>query len=315
MNKNQERELERALHSEEPSADPEVRELVDTAERVRSGFSVEAPQARHERAMFVSGAATRTRRSTWRTSLVPILATSAVLVGLAFLSLQAMPGDALFRVRQALDSVGLGGLPVDSVDRRLTTGEELVEEATKAFEDHRLEAATARATRAIQVLGSARDLLLSLGPEYEGNRGPRIEALSVEARNIIVAAAAAELERVEGRSGPNRGSDAHGNNSGPGSGGDGDDSSGPGSGGGSDDNSGSGSGSGDDSSGSGSGSTTDNSGSGSTTDNSGSGSTTDNSGSGSTTDNSGSDGGSGSNSGPGDGSGGGDGDSSGPGSG
>ena len=112
MSSNQERELDRALADGQGSSDPELADLVDAAERVRRELAVEAPRARRERAMFVAGAAGSQRRWTWSMSLLPVLATSAVVIALAFLSLAALPGDALYPVRRALDSVGLARLPV-----------------------------------------------------------------------------------------------------------------------------------------------------------------------------------------------------------
>lgn len=296
MSKDKERDLDQTLHTGERSTDPEVMELFEAAERVRMELTIEAPEARHERAMFVSGVVGRQRRLPWHMSLLPILATSAVVIALAFMSLQALPGDTLYPVRRALDSVGLGRLPVQSIDERIENATELLTSAQADLDDGELDDASAQATRAIQVLGSARDLLGNIDPDRQGNRLARIEALTVTARNIIVGADDAE-DRAEDRSGPNRGPDEDDDNSGPGSDDDSeedrDDNSSPGSDDDSDDDSGRGSDS-DDSSGSGDGGDDSNSGSGKDDDSGSNGGSDDHSGSG---DDDSGDGGSGSGSG------------------
>ena len=274
--KDQERELERALLSRRASTDPEVAELIETAEKVRTGLAVDAPRASRERTMFVSGVAARRRRSAWSITLIPIVATSAaVLLVVAVMSLQATPGEPLWRVRQALDSVGLARPPAEAIDRRISIAEGMIEGAAVNLQQGRLDEASTRATRAIQLLGAARALVTDIPSNERGARLTRIEGLTARARDIIVSADDAGDERAEDRSGPNRGPEKGDDDSGKGSDDEeDDDNSGPGSGDdGSDDGSnGSGDHDGDDGTGSGS----DDSGSGSD-DSSGTGSGSDDS--------------------------------------
>ena len=238
--------------------DLQADELADLARRLEAALEVDAPEARSEKALFVAGAGARGRRSPWPAALLPATAAVAVLIVLAVVSRTALPGQALYPVRQALDKVGLAPSTAREVRELLGEAEQLVEEA---------EAATASApTRARYLAGRVMGALAEaeeLVDELEGERADSLDAEidALEERAEVAYDAADDTldEREEAAEGDD--------SSGSGSGSDGDDSSGPGSGGDDsgkdDDSSGSGSGSADDSSGSGSGGDDDSSGSGS----------------------------------------------------
>jgi hypothetical protein len=275
--KRQEKALDAALNDSTP--DEETQPLAETAARVKQTLAVDVPPADRQRALFLSGVAARerTRFSPLRV-LVPALAL-ATLILTGFVGQTALPGQGLYPVREAMNSVGIGTSPMAEVDDHCKEALALIRRAEASI-DTDPEEATALAVLAIEQLGPARQLL----PELNGEREDWIdwvEDLEEDAVEIITEAAEEQEESSDDNSGP--GSDDSGSDdSGSGS-----DDSGSGS----DDSGGDNSGSGSDDSGSGS----DNSGSGS--DDSGSGS--DNSGSGSDDSGSGSDDSGGDNSGSG----------------
>jgi hypothetical protein len=285
--KRNERSLDSALNGD--AGDDETRPLVDTADRVKQALAVDVPPADRQRALFLSGVAARDRRffSPARV-LVPAFAI-ALIVFAAFAGQNALPGQGLYPVREALNSVGIGDTPGAEIDDHLFQVAKLLRDAEEVVDTNPARARNL-AVESLERLGAARELLPELDGERLENEIDRIEDFEDDAVDILVEASEEADEALE---------DAReDDNSGTGS----DDSSGSGSG--SDDNSGSGSddsgsndnsGSGSDDSGS-----DDNSGSGSddsgSDDSSGSGSD-DSSGSGSGSDDSGSSGSSGSGSG------------------
>jgi uncharacterized membrane protein YgcG len=266
--KRQEKALDAALDGSTP--DEETQPLVDTAARVKQTLAVDVPPADRQRALFLSGVAARerTRFSPLRV-LVPALAIAIVILT-GFVGQTALPGQGLYPVREAMNSVGIGTSPVAEVDDHCKEALALIRRAEASI-DTDPEEATALAVLAIEELGPARRLL----PELNGQREDWIEwveDLEEDAVEIITEAAEEQQESADDNSGP--GSDGSGSeNSGSGS-----DNSGSGSG-----NSGSGSDdAGDDNSGSGSDdSGDDNSGSGSDDSGSGGSGSDDSSGSGS----------------------------------
>lgn len=261
-------EREKDLHAEE---------LADLARRLEGALDVEAPDARSEKALFVAGVGSRrARRSPWPAALVPATAAVAVLVVLAVVSRTALPGQALYPVRQVLGNVGLAPSTAREARVLLDEAEQLVVEAEGAT----LSAPTRAqdlARRALAKLEEAEELAGELDGARAESFDRSIDALADRADDAYDAADDTLDEREEAEddstgsgsddsSGPGSDDDSSGSGSGggvdssaPGSGGD--DSSGSGSGG-EDDSSGSGSG-GDDSSGSGSGGGGDSSGKGS----------------------------------------------------
>lgn len=240
----QEKALDAALNGRTP--EEEMEPLADTAARVRRTLAVDVPPADRQRALFLSGVAARERRrfSPLRV-LVPALAIAAVTFA-GFAGQAALPGQNLYPVREAMNSVGIGRSPVAEVSDQCKKALALIRRA-EASMDADPEEAIALAVLAIEQLGPARRLL----PELNGERDEWVEWVGdlEEDAVEIIAEASEELEDLE---------EDNGDNSGPGSDGSGsDDSGGHNSGSddsGGDDNSGSGSddSGGDDNSGSGS---------------------------------------------------------------
>ena len=254
-------EREKDLHAEE---------LADLARRLEAALDAEAPDARSEKALFVAGVGARRRHASWTAALVPATAAVAVLISVAVVSQGALPGQALYPVRKALDRVGLAESPAREVRELLGEAERLVTAAEGAAPSSPTEAQEL-AIDALAALREADDLAGELDGERQEAFEREIEALEERAEeaedladDTIDEREEAEEEAEERDDSSGRGSggdDSDGDSSGPGSGGD--DGSGSGSGSDDDDNSGSGSGSGDDNSGSGSGLDDDSSGSGS----------------------------------------------------
>jgi uncharacterized membrane protein YgcG len=222
------------------------------------------PESRRDRAMFTAGVAARRQPPVWRRALVPTTAIFVVLLALSISSLRAAPGQVLYPVRNALNSVGLAGQPVEVVDRVIRRGEVRLERADERLDNGDFSGAEALVRESLQQFGEARALLNELHGEPREERAEEIADLEDEAYDVLEDI---DEERAEAAADARaRDDNDDDDSSGPGSGDsdDNDDSSGPGSGDSDDDNSGSGSG--------GSGSDDDNSGSGSGDDNSGSGS-------------------------------------------
>ena len=254
--------------------------LTETADSVRRSLATDVPPADRTRALFLSGVAERERaRFSPVRVLVPALALAIVtLTGLAGQS--ALPGQGLYPVREAMNSVGIGRSPVAEIDEHCKEALALIGKAEASI-DTNPEQAIALAVLAIEQLGPARELLPELNGGQRGDWVEWVEDLEEDAVEIIAEASEEENEGSDDNSGHGSGdfgsNDSGGHdNSRSGSDDSGGDNSGSGSddsGSGSDDSGGhdnSGSGSDDSGSGSESGSGSDDSGSGS--DHSGSGS-------------------------------------------
>lgn len=253
--------------------DLQAEELADLARRLETALEVDAPEARREKALFVAGVGASRRSRRWLGSLAPALAAVALLVAIGIASRDAQPGQALFRVREALDKVGLAPSTTNEIREHLARAENLVVEAESAAASAptSVEGLVSRAERE---LDRASDLVGELDSDRRAAFENEIEALEERAEaaedradDTLDARDDAEDEDFGGRGSDGDDGDSGGSGSGDGdssgsdSGSDDDDSSGSGSGE-DDDSSGSGSGS-DDSSGSGSGGDDDSSGSGS----------------------------------------------------
>jgi hypothetical protein len=213
------------------------------------------PESRRDRAMFTAGVAARRPPPIWRRALVPTTAIFVVLLALSIGSLRAAPGQVLYPVRNALNSVGLAGQPVEVVDRVIRRGEVRLERADDLLDNGDFSGAEALVRESLRQFGEARSLLNELNGEPREERAEEITDLEDEAYDLLEDI---DEERADAAADARAGDDEEGDSSGPGSGGsDDDDSSGPGSGGSDDDDSSGpgsgGSGSDDDNSGSGSG--------------------------------------------------------------
>jgi hypothetical protein len=241
-----EKRLDRAL-SGKPDVHGDLDNLIQTAGEVQRGLEAETPDARRMRAMFVQGAAARSRPSIFRT-LSPAIALGLALVVLALAGQQARPGQTLYSVHRVLDRVGLATSAeeeardlIDGARASIGLAESLDEDARRSL---------ALAVDALGDLHDASALLEHIEAAEAADLDLQIEALTDRA-TAVIADARAVLDEGAGdsdddNSGPGSG-DSDDDNSGPGSGDDSDgDSSGPGSGDDSDDDK-SGPGSGDDS--------------------------------------------------------------------
>ena len=247
MTEKPERKLDRVLRGN-PAADPETAALAETAGRLEHELDADVPDAERQRALFVAGVRGAKRPFPLLRVVVPAMGVVGLFL-LALLSRGAVPGDALYPMREALHSVGLAPSPLREINDRIDTADELLDAAERTTSDANAEEA---ALDAIHELGEARDLLSELNANVRNERTAEIALL--EARAIAVIQGLDE-ETSGDNSGPGSGDDADDDtsgpgggdtdNSGPGSGDDGDtdgDNSGPGSGDGDTDDSGPGSG-------------------------------------------------------------------------
>ena len=248
MTKNEERDLDAALRGAHVD-DQETSSLAHVARELERVLAVEAPTAPRERAMFVHGVAASGHRSLGAMRLaVPAFALVLLgtLIGVA--GRGALPGDALYPVREVLLEVGLAPPAAQLVDARIDSADRLLDRA-RAQPEQRMGEAHRLALRAIGALASARRLAEELDAPARATTLKNVRVLETAASDVIVEAAS-----PGGLASPSPSGDPNDDSSGPGSGSDdpGDDSSGSGSGGddSGDDSSGSGSG-GDDSGGSG----------------------------------------------------------------
>jgi hypothetical protein len=247
--KRNERSLDSALDGN--AADDETRPLVETADRVKQALAVDVPPADRQRALFLSGVATRERRlfSPARI-LVPAFAIAVIVFG-AFAGQSSLADRGPFR--DALNAVGIGESPNEEIDGHLFYAAKQLEEADDVVDENPVRARNI-AIDCLGYLQAARRLLPDLDGERAEERLDQIANFEDDAVDIIVEAAKEEEDALEDRADSDDSrSDDDNSGSGSGDSGSDDDNSGSGSddSGSDDDNSGSGS---DDSSGSGSGS-------------------------------------------------------------
>ena len=253
----QERELDRVLASSSRSDDAELDDLARTADDLSRSLAAIPPAATGERALFIEAVAAR-HRSIGSSLLVPGIAVVGFMLVIAIMGRGAVPGEALYPVRNVLRSAGLANAPVEVLETRLEAAETLVDRAEDALDRSAPETAEDLAAAALQKLGEVSALIGELEADDRSDFAEEIAELQEEA--VIVIRLASDHEAIDaGSSDGDSGSGSSGSRSddgerdSSGSGSDSDDSSGSGSGEDSDgDSSGSGSGS-DDSSGSGSG--------------------------------------------------------------
>ena len=234
MTKNEERDFDAALRGAHVD-DQETSSLAHVARELERVLAVEAPTAPRERAMFVHGVAASGHRSLGAMRLaVPAFALVLLgtLIGVA--GRGALPGDALYPVREVLLEVGLAPPAAQLVDARIDSADRLLDRA-RAQPEQRMGEAHRLALRAIGALASARRLAEELDAPARATTLKNVRVLETAASDVIVEAAS-----PGGLASPSPSGDPNDDSSGPGSGSDdpGDDSSGSGSGG--DDSGGSG---------------------------------------------------------------------------
>ena len=250
---NQERELDRVLASSSRSDDAEIEDLARAADDLTRSLAATPPAAVGERALFIEAVAAR-HRSMSSSLLAPGIAVVGFMLVIAIMGRGAVPGEALYPVRNVLRSAGLANAPIEVLETRLEAAETLVERAEDALDRSAPEVAEDLAATALKKLGEVGALIGELEADDREDFAEEIAELQEEA--LIVIRLASDQEAID--------SDSNGSGSGSsGSGSDDSEEDSSGSGSGSDDSSGSGSDdSGEDSSGPGSGSD-DSSGSGS----------------------------------------------------
>jgi hypothetical protein len=256
-----ERALDEALRSGKAPEDPELAALAQSARMIEGHLAAQPEHPARERALFIQGVAARRRPFPLFRILLPVSAVAAALVFLGLLGSSSLPGDNLYRVREALAAVGVAKEPTAEAQDLMTSAAARVARAETLVDTEPLRARRL-AVDALVDLGTAARIARSEGAQGQLER---IEDLEDGAIDVVEDAAKARADRSGGGGPEDRGSggdensgpdgDGSGDNSGPGGGDSGGDSSGPGGGdSGDEDSSGPGGGSGSDNSGPGSGS-------------------------------------------------------------
>jgi hypothetical protein len=247
------KDLDAALEGAKPTQ--EVEPLVEVAARLEERMDVDAPAGARERALFTRGVGLRRKGFNPLRVVSPALAVVGLVAIIAVIGGRALPGETLYPVREALDSVGLANLPEEEFEEHTDDAGRLLTQAVVALGNDEPGRAESLALRAMIELEEVRGLLEELARSNRGDAAAEVDRLLGRARNLITTAALTIEGDDDDNSGPASGDDDSSgpgsgdeDNSGPGSGDD--DNNGPGSG--DDDNSGPGSGD-DDNSGSGSG--------------------------------------------------------------
>ena len=262
------KELDKALTAAEENRDPAIADLVMLADELERELAGDPPSATRDRALFIEGVGAR-KRSMWSSLTVPAVAVIALLAFLALSGRGAMPGDALYPVREVLHSAGLASAPVDEANKHLDQAALLLAKAEGAYAAGSSQVAARYATTALKVLGQAEEHMRDLPAADRQRFARRIDDMTLRAVTFIQLGDESRPDTDDrDSSGPGSDDSDDDDNSGPGSD-DSDDTDNSGSGSddsddrsGSDDSDNSGSGS-DDSGGDNSGSGSDSSGSGS----------------------------------------------------
>lgn len=185
-----ERVLDRALTGH-PNGEPEIESLVAVARELERTFAIEPTSWSRERAMFVAGAGARRRGISIGRFLAPALAILlVVLVGVA--GRFALPGDALYPVRQVLQNMGLAPTVWAAADEDIAQATRLVVAAEAALDVQDLLAAEEAASAAIARLADALEDLEGLAGDGKIQRVLEITALQERAEEVIAAVEGAE---------------------------------------------------------------------------------------------------------------------------
>ena len=210
------KDLDAALEGAEPT--DEVETLVEMAAQVEDEMDVDAPTASRERALFTRGVGLRKKGFNPLRVVSPALAVVGLVAIIAFIGGRALPGETLYPVREALDSVGLANLPEEEFQDHIDDADRLLSQSALALGSDEPGRAETLALRAMIELENARGLIDELDRSNRGAAAAEVDRLFGEARTLITSAALT----IEGAGDED-------DSSGPGSG-DEDDSSGPGSG-------------------------------------------------------------------------------------
>ncbi|MDQ3986127.1 MAG: hypothetical protein M3280_06470 [Actinomycetota bacterium] len=252
MTEDLERKLDRALGGGKDADDPRITSLLQQADEVQESLRRGPPSEPRERSLFIQALTRRRSRFAPLKALAPVAVVVAGLLAIAGFGRTALPGDALYAVREALASVGLAKTPVEEADRRIDDAEETLEDAELIILRSPGEARS-MTLDAIVDLGRAKRLLGDVNADQREALLARVEQAQERAVRLLVdvsevlkarrgaasptpapSPSASQEDEDDDNSGPG-GDDGHDDdNSGPGSDDDdsgpgGDDDSGPGS--------------------------------------------------------------------------------------
>ena len=185
------RKLDRALNGAE--VEEGSHPLSDTAVDMQRLLAVPVPPPDRQRALFLSGVANRGRRGFPVARLLVPAMSVAVLIFAVAASRNALPGEQLYPLREALNAVGVGEAPQTEVDDRLHEASRLLAEARRALEVNPGKSLRL-AIEALEQLGPARELL----PELTSRRAATLRTIeSLEGRAVKIIALASEPEGTE----------------------------------------------------------------------------------------------------------------------
>jgi hypothetical protein len=190
----------------DPEAGPDLAPLAGLAAELEAMFKAPAPRVSAERAMFVQGVGAHApRASVWR-----FIGPSAILVGLlalvGFLGHAAVPGQALYSVRQAMSSIGLAETPLTEAVHRIDSAKGFVAHAESSV-DSAPAAAETLALRAITELGTARLLLHDVDQEDATAMLSDVGKLEARAEAVIIAVDGSDGAAPQSNKGTDRSGD------------------------------------------------------------------------------------------------------------
>ena len=185
MTKQLERELDQALERGTPARNEEIESLVQTASRFADQTPALPDAPSGSRALFIQAVGTR-RSAGWLPFLGSATATAAVLVVVLLLGRTAIPGEALYPVRQALRSVGLAPASVEEIDDLLAEAQVQLANAEE-INDFSQQKARRLALNAARLLGGAEQLLEEIEDEGQTeSRYAAVASLLEKARGILL---------------------------------------------------------------------------------------------------------------------------------
>src|SRR6185503_9328714 len=134
------KELDRLL-SHGGDAPEELAPALEAARRLEMLLQTPVPEASRERALFVQAVAGTKRRPNFGRAFAPALAAAAVAGVIGFLAGSALPGDALYPVRDVLGKVGLTDTAREEAGQHLEKASADIEAAELALQGRSLIAA------------------------------------------------------------------------------------------------------------------------------------------------------------------------------
>lgn len=193
--------LDQALSSGERIDESELSGLLDVRERLRQSFSAESGGGRRERVMFLGGVAARRRDVSPVGRLAWVAAVLVLLFTMNIMGRTALPGQALYPVRQVLHSVGLAASLTEVADEGILAARGLVASGEKSLGKGRANAALTESRAAIVILGNVRDLLAHLGGGESASRLISVQELEDRAFAVVAAIIAEKKDTGTGGTG------------------------------------------------------------------------------------------------------------------